>query len=78
MEHYIERIIEQRKRRGLSQEALAHRLQLIGLDISRAAINKLEHGERRLDPDELRYFAAALDVDPNWIVGWDEFLKRLS
>lgn len=76
MEQYIERIIEQRKSLRMSQETLSKRLQLLGLDISRAAINKLEHGERRLDPSELPYFAAALKVDPNWIVGWDNFRQR--
>jgi transcriptional regulator with XRE-family HTH domain len=62
---------------GWSRTKLASELQLLGLEISVYAVSNLERGERRLDPDDLCYFAAALGVDPNWLVGWSEFQKRL-
>lgn len=73
---YISRISERRKALGWSLAKLAAQLQLHGFDISATALNNLERGERRLDPDELVFFAAALGVDPNHLVGWDEFRKQ--
>lgn len=69
---YIRRIIERRTQLGWSQAKLAQELQLHGLVISRAAIGKLELGLRRIEPDDLVYFALALGVEPNWLVRWEE------
>ncbi|MBR5263927.1 MAG: helix-turn-helix transcriptional regulator [Clostridia bacterium] len=38
---------------GLTQEALAAKLQLAGCDVTRSAIAKIEVGQRHLYPDEV-------------------------
>lgn len=73
---YISRIESCRKAKKWSLARMATELQLVGFDISASALNNLERGDRRLDPDELVYFAAALGVDPNHLVGWDDFRKQ--
>lgn len=75
MRNTIQRIKARREALGWSQVKLATELQLLGLNISPAAVANLERGERRLDPDDLPAFAKALEVDPNWLVGWDVFRK---
>lgn len=47
---------------GLSQEALAARLQTFGCDMTRATIAKLEGGRRNIFAHELPFFRMALDV----------------
>ena len=42
-----------RKRRGLTQEIMAARLQIAGCDITRSAVAKIESGQRHLYADEL-------------------------
>ena len=42
-----------RLRAGLTQDALAAKLQLAGCDITRSAIAKIEVGQRHLYPDEI-------------------------
>lgn len=42
-----------RERKGITQELLAARLQLKGLDITRSALAKIEVGQRHLYPDEI-------------------------
>ena len=42
-----------RLRAGLTQEALAAKLQLAGCDITRSAVAKIEVGQRHLYPDEV-------------------------
>ena len=42
-----------RERAGLTQEAVAIRLQVRGCDITRSAVAKLEVGLRHLYPDEI-------------------------
>jgi transcriptional regulator with XRE-family HTH domain len=42
-----------REKRGLTQEAVAAKLQLAGCDITRSAIAKIEVGQRHLYPDEI-------------------------
>ncbi|MBR2296218.1 MAG: helix-turn-helix transcriptional regulator [Clostridia bacterium] len=42
-----------RERLGMTQELLATRLQLMGCDITRSAIAKIEVGQRHLYPDEI-------------------------
>ena len=38
---------------GLTQEALAAKLQLAGCDVTRSAIAQIEEGQRHLYPDEV-------------------------
>ncbi len=42
-----------RENAGLTQEALAARLQVCGCDITRSAIAKMEVGQRHIYPDEI-------------------------
>lgn len=42
-----------RESRGITQDALAAKLQLLGCDITRSAVAKIEVGQRHLYPDEI-------------------------
>ena len=42
-----------RESRGITQDALAAKLQLLGCDITRSAVAKIEVGQRHLYPDEV-------------------------
>lgn len=42
-----------RESRGMTQDALAAKLQLHGCDITRSAVAKIEVGQRHLYPDEI-------------------------
>lgn len=42
-----------RESKGMTQDALAAKLQLNGCDITRSAIAKIEVGQRHLYPDEI-------------------------
>ena len=43
-----------REKRGMTQETLAAQLQLMGCDITRGALAKIETGLRHVYPDEIR------------------------
>ncbi len=45
---------------GLTQEALAAKLQLEGCDITRSALAKIEVGQRHLYPDEIILLSSIL------------------
>ena len=51
-----------RKQKKLTQEQLAARMQLLGCDITRSALAKIEVGQRVLCPDELKALRSALSV----------------
>lgn len=42
-----------REQNGMTQDALAAKMQLLGCDITRSAIAKIEVGQRHLYPDEI-------------------------
>ena len=42
-----------RESRGITQEYLATKLQLMGCDVTRSSIAKIEVGQRHLYPDEI-------------------------
>ena len=46
----------------LSQEQLAAKLQLAGLNLSQKAISRIENGERVVPDFELLYFSKVLDI----------------
>ena len=54
-------IAKLRKEMKLSQRALADKLQLIGLDIDKNAIQRIEAGKRFVTDIELVYITRALD-----------------
>lgn len=51
-----------RKEKRLSQRAFADKLQLLGLDISKNAIQQIESGERFVTDIELQIFAKFLQI----------------
>lgn len=51
-----------RKQAGLSQEELAAKIQLFGLDLTQKAISRIETGDRVVADYELVYLSKALDV----------------
>ena len=64
-------IAKYRKELGLSQRAFAERLQILGLDIEKNAIQRMESGQRFITDIEMVYLAKALGktleelLDPN-------------
>ncbi len=57
---------------GLSQEALAGRLQLMGLQLGQMAISRIETGKRIVPDFELPLLARALNVKVGWLLGLEE------
>lgn len=55
-------IAKKRKELGLSQRQFADKLQLLGLDIDKNAIQRIEAGKRFVTDIELVYFSKALNV----------------
>lgn len=56
--------------RGITQEQLAARLQILGCDITRSAIAKIEVGQRHLYPDEIKLLKEILSTT------YDEIFKE--
>lgn len=56
------KIKEHREAAGLSQEELAARLQLAGLNLNQKAVSRIETGERVVPDFELLYFSKVLAV----------------
>lgn len=50
-----------RKETGMSQRELSEKLQLIGLDVDKNAIQRMESGQRFITDIELVYLAKALN-----------------
>ena len=57
-----EQIAQLRTNLGLSQKQLADRLQVMGLDIDKNAIQRIEAGKRFVTDIELVYFAQLFQV----------------
>ena len=56
------KIRELREAMGLSQEQLAAKLQLAGLNLNQKAVSRIETGDRVVPDYELPYFAQVLRV----------------
>lgn len=63
-----ERIREARIRAGLSQEELAIRMQLSGLQMGQMAVSRIESGKRLVPDFELPLLAKALGVTTDWLL----------
>jgi DNA-binding helix-turn-helix protein len=48
--------------RQLTQEQLSARLQIIGIDITRSALAKIEVGQRHIYPDEIKGICDILNI----------------
>lgn len=64
------RLAEKRKVFRLSQKKFADRLQLLGLDVDKNAIQRIECGKRFVTDIELVYICKALETDPNELLQW--------
>ena len=53
----------------LTQEALSARLSLLGVELDRAAVAKIENQLRGVVDYELKAFASALNVSVEWLLG---------
>ena len=51
-----------RRKKGISQENLAAKVQLRGLDLTQKTISRIETGKRLITDYELKYLADALGV----------------
>lgn len=67
-----ERIRKAREEAKLSQEQLAAKIQLRGHALTQKAISRVEAGQRIVPDFEIPLFAAALGVDPLWLLGMKE------
>lgn len=56
-------------RPSLTQDQLSGRLARLGIQLDRATIAKIENNHRRVLDYELKAFAKALGVNPNWLLG---------
>lgn len=61
-----------RKRRGLSQRALAAKLQLNGYDFNDLTILRIEKGSRLVTDIELRALCHFFNVTPNEMLSFDD------
>jgi transcriptional regulator with XRE-family HTH domain len=52
----------------LTQEGLVEKIQLLGLEITKMIISRIERGERHVVDGELRVIAQALGVSMEWLV----------
>ena len=58
-------IAKRRKEMKISQRELADRLQLVGMDVDKNAIQRIEAGKRFVTDIELVYFASVLALSYN-------------
>ena len=64
-----------RERENLSQEQLAAKLQLAGLNITQKAVSRMETGKRVIADYELAYLADVLDVTIYYLLGMEEIQR---
>ena len=62
-----ERVREARTRAGWSQEELAAKLQLAGLQLGQMAVSRIETGKRVVPDFELPVLAEVLRVSTDWL-----------
>ena len=63
-----ERIRQARTARGLSQQQLVIKLQLLGLEVTQKTVSRIETGDRVLPDYELPFYAQALEVSILWLL----------
>ena len=61
-------IAKNRKALKLSQRELAARLQVLGMDIEKNAIQRMESGQRFITDIELIYLSKALGITPDELI----------
>lgn len=63
------RVREARIKAGMSQDTLAAKLQLAGLQIGQMAVSRIETGKRVVPDFELPVIAGVLGVSTDWLLG---------
>ena len=53
----------------MTQEDLACRIQLLGMDMTKLIISRIEKNERHVCDAELKILAQALNVSMEWLIG---------
>lgn len=66
------RIKAARRKKRLSQSALAAKMQVEGIVIERDSISRVELGMRFIPDYELPVYAKVLDVSVEWLLGMDD------
>ena len=64
-----ERVRDARVKEGWSQEQLAAKLQLAGLQLGQMAVSRIETGKRVVPDFELPIIAEVLGVTTDWLLG---------
>ena len=64
-----EKVKQARKKQGLSQENLAARLQVEGINIERDSVSRIEIGTRFVADYELLALSNILKVTPSYLLG---------
>ena len=64
-----EKVKQARKKHGLSQENLAARLQVEGINIERDSVSRIEIGTRFVADYELAALCKVLNVSPEYLLG---------
>lgn len=64
-----ERVREAQMRMGWSQEELAAKLQLAGLQLGQMAVSRIETGKRVVPDFELPILAEVMRVSTDWLLG---------
>ena len=67
-----QQLIKLRKQQGLSQRALAHKLQLAGYDIDKNVITRIETNKRYVTDIELKAFSSVLNVTYDYLLNGEE------
>ena len=66
------RIASARKAKGMTQEDLARKMQLMGMDMTALIISRIEKNQRHVCDAELHMLAKALGVSMDWLCGMEE------
>lgn len=69
------KIKQLREASGLSQEQLAAKLQLAGLNLNQKAISRIENRERVIPDFELFYFSEALHVPISTLLSREDYVN---
>ena len=62
------RVRLEREKAGISQEKLAAKLQLLGIDVTQKSVSRIETGDRVVADYELLALAKALDVSVEYLL----------
>lgn len=63
------KVAEVRKQLGKSQRQLADALQLLGMDVDKNAVQRIEAGKRFVTDIEIIYLSKALNITVNELLG---------